>query len=68
MEGRQTLLDGLLVVVDAARGLSAVQEALYHHLVGHLEVQDLSARQDLRGKERHDHLIGTEGHESTRKR
>lgn len=47
VEGRQALLDGLLVVVDAAGGLGAVQEALDHDLVGNLEVQDLGAGQDL---------------------
>lgn len=46
VESCQSLLDGLLVVVDAAGSLSAVQESLHHHLVGDLEVQHLGTRHD----------------------
>ena len=47
VEGAQALLDGLLIVVDAAGSLGAMQEALDHHLVGHFEVQHLGTRQNL---------------------
>lgn len=48
MEGGQALLDGLFVVIHAARGLGAVQEAFHHDLVRHLKVQYFRAGKDLR--------------------
>ena len=41
MEGREALLDGLLVVVGAPRRLGAVQQALGHARVGDVKVQNL---------------------------
>ena len=41
MEGGQTLLDGLLVVVGAPGGLGAVQQPLRHARVRDVEVEDL---------------------------
>ena len=41
VEGGQTLLDGLLVVVGAPGGLGAVQQPLRHASVGHVEIKDL---------------------------
>ncbi len=43
VEGVQPLLDGLLVVVDPAGGLTSLEQPLRHGLVANLEVEDVGA-------------------------
>ena len=47
VEGVEPLLDRLLVVVDAAGALSAVDQPGGHGLVGDVEVEDAGAGKDL---------------------
>ena len=47
VERLQTRLDRLLVVVDTAARLGAVQQSLHHRVVGHVEVDGSAARHDL---------------------
>ena len=39
LEGAETLLDGLSVVVRTARGLGAFEQALRHGLLGAIEIE-----------------------------
>lgn len=47
VEGIQALLDGFHVVVNAATGLTALEQPLSHGCVANVEVKDLGARADL---------------------
>lgn len=52
----QTLLDGLLVVVGAAAGLSALHQPLHHGLGLRVNVQQQSWSTDLTGRDGHGNM------------
>ena len=47
VEGVETFLDGVNVIINASGGLSTLEETFSHGLVADLEIEDLGARTDF---------------------